>query len=183
MPAAPRLAVREVTAATWVDFEKLFAAKGGPGYCWCMAWRTMAGDRAKAGSAARKQAMRDRVAGNVPVGLIGYLQEEPVAWCSVAPSTTYRRLREDAAPAEDVWSIVCFFIRRDHRGKGLAKSMLDAAVEHARKRGARIVEAYPVDESSPSYRFMGFVPMFVEAGFREVARAGTRRHVMRRQVA
>jgi hypothetical protein len=57
--------------------------------------------------------------------------------------------------------------------------LLDAAVEHARERGAAVVEAYPVDPDSPSYRFMGFVETFDDAGFREVGRAGKRRHVMR----
>jgi hypothetical protein len=42
-----------------------------------------------------------------------------------------------------------------------------------------IVEAYPVDEAAPSYRLMGFVAQFAAAGFREVGRAGTRRHVVR----
>jgi hypothetical protein len=40
-------------------------------------------------------------------------------------------------------------------------------------------KAYPVDADSPSYRFMGFVPVFAEAGFAEVGREGKRRHVMR----
>ena len=44
------------------------------------------------------------------------------------------------------------------------------------------MEAYPVDEDSPSYRFMGFVPMFEEAGFREIGREGMRRHVMQRKL-
>ena len=57
--------------------------------------------------------------------------------------------------------------------------MIDAAVEHARARGASVIEAYPVEPDSPSYRFMGFVGAFQDAGFREVGRAGTRRHVMR----
>lgn len=35
-----------------------------------------------------------------------------------------------------------------------------------------------MEPDSPSYRFMGFVPVFEKAGFREVGRAGTRRHVM-----
>jgi len=48
--------------------------------------------------------------------------------------------------------------------------------------GARVVEAYPVAPDSPSYRFMGFVPAFEKAGFREVGRAGSRRHVMRLEV-
>ena len=36
----------------------------------------------------------------------------------------------------------------------------------ARERAAKAVEGYPVDASSPSYRFMGFVPLFKRAGFR-----------------
>ena len=44
------------------------------------------------------------------------------------------------------------------------------------------VEAYPVDPDSPSFRFMGWVSVFKAAGFREVGRAGTRRHVMRLKV-
>lgn len=78
-------------------------------------------------------------------------------------------------------SVTCFFVRREHRSEGLSKKMLKAAVAHAKKRGARIVEGYPVDEESPSYRHMGFIPLFKDAGFREVARAGTRRHVMQRR--
>jgi hypothetical protein len=42
-----------------------------------------------------------------------------------------------------------------------------------------VVEAYPVDPDSPSYRFMGFADLFETAGFREVGRAGKRRHVVR----
>ena len=54
--------------------------------------------------------------------------------------------------------------------------------EHARSHGAAILEAYPVDPDSPSYRFMGFVPVFEEAGFHKVGRAGIRRHVMQLRV-
>lgn len=46
-----------------------------------------------------------------------------------------------------------------------------------------MVEAYPVDPESPSYRFMGFVEMFADAGFREVGMAGRRRHVMQLELA
>jgi hypothetical protein len=35
---------------------------------------------------------------------------------------------------------------------------------------------------SPSYRFMGYVESFKAAGFEEVGRAGSRRHVLRLRV-
>jgi len=59
------------------------------------------------------------------------------------------------------------------------RRLLTAAVETARRHGATVLEGYPVDADSPSYRFMGFVPLFRAAGFKPVGRAGSRRHVMR----
>lgn len=177
----PHLSFKEVAAKTWPDFEALFESKGAPSYCWCMAWRATKEEKTDSSNASRKRAMKSRVDNNTPIGLLGYLDKEAVAWCSVAPSTTYQRLRKDEEPSNDVWSIVCFFIRREYRGQNLTKVLLEAAVRHAKKRGAKIVEAYPVDPDSPSYRYMGFVPMFKEAGFHEVAKAGTRRHVVRRR--
>jgi predicted GNAT family acetyltransferase len=80
---------------------------------------------------------------------------------------------------EVIWSLVCFFVPRRLRGQATVRTLIAAAVDHARQNGATIVEAYPVDEAAPSYRFMGFVKVFAEAGFAEVGRAGNRRHVMR----
>jgi GNAT superfamily N-acetyltransferase len=180
--SASKLSVKPVTPSTWPDFETLFEGKGAPKYCWCMAWRPMA-DRVEADNAARKQAMYERVRKRVPLGLLGYIAGEPVAWCSVAPRETFVKLsggQDDAE--EDVWSVVCFFIRRDHRKSGLSRHMLDEAVKFAKKRGAKVVEAYPVDPQSPSYRFMGFVSLFKGRGFKLAGRAGSRRHVMRRAV-
>src|SRR3546814_8659492 len=82
-----------VTKATWGDLEKLFEGKGGPKYCWCMAWRRME-ERSSADSAARKEALHGRVLKKVPVGLLGYAEGEPVAWCSVAPRETFLRLSQ-----------------------------------------------------------------------------------------
>ena len=63
----------------------------------------------------RKAAMRRRVAAGVPIGLLGYLEGEPVAWCSIALRTIFRALGGIEAPGErpeDVWSVTCFFAKR-----------------------------------------------------------------------
>jgi ribosomal protein S18 acetylase RimI-like enzyme len=88
-------------------------------------------------------------------------------------------------PVDDrpVWSIVCFFVDRDARGRGLADQMLRAAVEHARLAGARLLEAYPVDRSErsrPDDMFFGALSMFDRAGFSEVARRKPTRPVVRK---
>jgi GNAT superfamily N-acetyltransferase len=173
------LSFREVTAANWSEFEQLFESKGGPKSCWCMAWRASTKEAKHTDGRSRKAAMKQRVRSNTPVGLLAYSDQEPVAWCSIAPRSTYRRLVSDETPDEGVWSIACFFVLRKLRRAGVARRLIAAAVEHARARGATMVEAYPVDADSPSYRFMGFVSAFTSAGFFEVAREGKRRHVVR----
>ncbi len=185
MSPAERVLFREVNRRRWGDLERLFGSPGGPKYCWCMAWRPMPPESRRGNGRIRKAALKRRVQTGVPVGLLGYIEGEPVAWVSIAPRPTYRRLGALEDPDEDpdtIWSLVCFFVARRLRGKGLMAHLIRAAVENARRRGATVVEAYPVDPDSPSYRFMGFRSVFKAAGFREVGRAGTRRHVMRLRV-
>ncbi len=176
--SAERLEIREVTAATWTDFERLFESRGAPKYCWCMAWRATAAEQKNAKGADRKRQIEKRVRAGTPVGILGYKGSEPVAWCSIAPKSTFRGLTK-SQPADDrVWSVTCFFVLRAHRGTGIAEAMLAAAVKHAKRNGAKVVEGYPVDPDSPTYRHMGFVSMFEQAGFVETGREGIRRRVM-----
>jgi len=177
-PDLNHLTFHEVDQTRWPDFERLFEGRGGPKACWCMVWRGTPEERKHTDGASRKAAIAKRVATGTPIGLLGYLDDDPVAWCSIAPRATYRRLVDDGSPDEGIWSIACFFIVRRLRGQGITERLIEAAVKHARAHGAKIVEAYPVDPDAPSYRFMGFVPVFEKAGFDEIGRAGSRRHVM-----
>lgn len=180
MGAGEKREFRPVAAATWPDFEALFEATGGPKYCWCMLWRVTQQERRATGGAARKPLLRRRIEAGVPVGLLAYEAREPVAWVSVAPRASFHRLGgPQAKPGEIVWSLTCMFVPRPRRGQGLTRELVAAAVAHARKEGATVLEAYPVAPDSPSYRFMGRVGAFEAAGFGFVGMAGSRRHVMR----
>lgn len=175
-----RIAFFEVDSSRWGDMEKLFESKGGPKNCWCMVWRGKAKDRTD--KVSRKASMKQLVQKDVPVGLLGYSGDMPVAWCSIAPRSTYRDLgglEEPNEEAEKIWSLVCFFVTREYRGLGGMDQLIEAAIEYSAQRGASVVEAYPVDPDSPSYRFMGFVPSFEKHGFVKVGTAGSRRNVMR----
>ena len=175
-----KLTFKPVTRATKDDFVRLFESKGAPSYCWCMAWRADL-DEAKLPGPRRKPMMMKRIDERVPVGLLGYLEGEPIAWVAIAPKNTFRDGLGGPEPKEGemVWSLVCMFTLRKHRGEGRAHELIAAAVKQAKKRGATVVEAYPVDPDSPSYRFMGFVDAYRKAGFKPAGDAGTRRHVMR----
>jgi GNAT superfamily N-acetyltransferase len=133
------------------------------------------------------QAMQAIVdSGEVP-GLLAYIGESPVAWVSVAPREAFPSL--DRSPVlkriddQPVWSVVCFFIARKYRRQGLSLSLLQAAVEYARRQGARIVEGYPIEpkkDSAPDiYAFTGLAATFRKAGFVEAARRSETRPIMR----
>ena len=171
---------REVDASRWDDFEAVFEARGGPKYCWCMVFRAPPGQSHAPDKAAKKAEMQRRILTDEPVGILAYDGDDPVAWCSIAPVGTFQRLGKAVdKEREGVWSLTCFFVPRRLRGQGLSRRLLQAAIDHARARGAGTLEAYPVDPDSPSYGYLGRVPMFLAAGFVEVGRLGTRRHVMR----
>ena len=155
----PKLEFHEVDAARWGDFERLFESRGGPKSCWCMVWR--AGAKTNKG-VDRKFGIRRYVSNETPIGLLGYSEGEPVAWCSIAPRPTYRDLggpnRAGELP-EQVWSLACFFIRRDLRGQGLTKQIIEAAVQHAEKRGdARRIRVAPARARAGQARRPPFRP-------------------------
>ena len=171
---------RPVTAANKAEFERFFLAPGAPRHCWCMVWRRTAAEARLQAPVDRRRMMMERIGAGTPVGLLVYADGEPVGWVSIAPRETHRALGgPPAEPGERIWSLVCFYVPRRLRGEGLVRSLLAGAVDYARRRGATMVEAYPVDPDSPSFRFMGFVPVFKQAGFRDLGMTGTRRHVMR----
>lgn len=171
--------IHPVAPSRWSDFEELFESKGGPHYCWCMAWRKNELKKSLPGKQGKKACMKRRVDAGIPIGLVGYVDNRPVAWCSVAPRETYRKLGGDET-LQDVWSVVCFFVMRQYRNRGFATALIDAALRYATENGAAYLEAYPVDPGSPSYRFMGLRPAFEARGFEYCGRAGLRRHVVRR---
>jgi len=145
-----------------------------------MSWRTTPEEAKHHSGPERKPMMKSRIMDGTTVGLVGYLEGEPVAWVSIAPRETYRELGGPEAEAgEKIWSLACMYIHRKLRGEGHGTALIEAAKAYAKKRGGTVLEAYPVDPKSPSYRFMGFVPAFERLGFKQIGKAGSRRHVMR----
>jgi GNAT superfamily N-acetyltransferase len=175
-----------VTRERWLDLVELFD-RPIVRTCFCMFYRKT-GEATGVGEQNRR-AMKDLVdRGTVP-GLIGYENGIPVAWVSLGPREDYAKLRRSPImkPVDDrpVWSIVCFFVDSKARGRGLSRRMLRAATDYARSRGARLLEAYPVDRPEPSHpddMFFGAKSMYDRAGFREVARRKPTRPVVRKGV-
>ncbi len=137
-----------------------------------------------------RKALKKLVRGGTVPGVLGYLDGEAVAWCAIEPREAFSALARSRVckPVDDqpVWSIVCFFITKAERGRGLSSRVIEGAVRYAREQGARIIEAYPVEpKKNPMpevFAYTGIASAFLKAGFKEVARRSETRPIMRRKV-
>ena len=196
-PSPDPLDVRPVTSDRWEELAAFFGPSGGFSHCWCTWWRQTGAEFSAGltdGGAGNRALLHSLVEVGSEPGLLAYRDGRPVGWVSVAPRPQYGRIlrsrrigpQPEEASDERVWSVVCFWIPRRERGKGVATALLTGAMERARARGARILEAYPVDTAGgrhPSANlFTGTLSMFLGAGFREVERPHGAQLVVRRDL-
>ncbi len=181
------LTVKALTPGRWRDFEKLFGPRGACGGCWCMFWKLPNKEFQQLAHDGNKAAQKSIVVSGRAPGLLAYAGGQAVGWIAVEPRTQYPRLERSRvlAPVDEqrVWSITCFFTRRDARGMGVTVELLKAAIEHVRKHGGKIVEGYPTEPKSGKlpapFVYTGLASAFREAGFTEVARRSPTRPIFR----
>lgn len=183
----PALEFHPLTPERWKDLEALFGEQGACGGCWCMWWRLKRSQFEKQKGEGNKRALKKIVdSGEIP-GLLAYTNGQPIAWCSVAPRESYSVLERSRTlkriDDQPVWSVVCFFVAKPFRRKGVTVKLLRAAIEYAKEKGARIVEGYPVEpkktKMSDTFAFTGLASAFHKAGFVEVLRRSETRPIMR----
>ena len=120
-----KLQFRPVTEERLPDLAKFSQCHGKFRYCSCMRWRLASSAYRRSSKEERVAALEEIVRAGTPVGILGYFEDEPVAWCSVAPRETYAALeRYRALPRIDdtpVWSVVCLFVDRRFRRQGLTE--------------------------------------------------------------
>jgi len=187
--SSAKLTFKPVTPDNWRDFETLFGERGACGGCWCMFWRLKRSEFERQKGAGNKAAMRALVDSKEVPGILAYFGGEPVGWCAVAPRESYTALERSRIlkpiDAKPVWSISCFFVAKPFRRQGVSVKLLEAAVKYAGKRGALIIEGYPVEPQGAmpdAFVWHGLASAFRAAGFKECARRSETRPIMRRAI-
>lgn len=164
------------------DAEIALDSGGGPA-CQCQWWLLTNAVFRQSSRDALTERFRAEMHDERPPGLIAYIDGEPAGWVRVGPRAAQARLLRtrdvttttaEPLDASDVWAVSCFVVREKHRGHGLMRTLLDAAVSAAREAGARVVEAYPLDPTvakrSSTQLYRGTVSAFTDAGFDVVGR-------------
>lgn len=183
--------------AGWEDLRAVFGTRGTGATCFCQRYK-LAPREAFRSFPAEERAHRLRAqteCGNpgaeTTSGLVAFVDDEPAGWCAVEPRPAYDGLvrvfkvpwegRSEDKADERVWAITCLFTRAGFRRRGVSRALAAAAVGHARSRGARALEAYPIVTTSviSEELHVGTVGTFAAAGLMEIGRPSKRRAVMR----
>ena len=182
------------------DLQTVFGERGTGALCQCQRYKLQPGEAfSKFPVEERSRRLREQTrcgdpSADTTSGLVAYLDGEPVGWCAVEPRPAYAGLlrvfrvpwegRTEDRHDDSVWAVTCVFVRAGYRRRGITYALAGAAVDRARVRGARALEAYPMI-TKPGQVIawdeihVGTRGMFAAAGMREVIQPSVRRVVMR----
>jgi GNAT superfamily N-acetyltransferase len=176
-----------LTSANWKDFETLMGEKGGCGNCWCMYFRLPYKTFQENKPGGNKKMIKQLVNKEMPQGLIASMNNEPVGWIAMAPREDYTRLENSRVfkriDDKPVWSITCFFIKKEFRHKGLSQQLIRGAIDFAKKKKIKILEAYPAIPYAKNvphaFLWVGVLSSFVNNGFKIVRQQSKSRAMVR----
>lgn len=186
---APTYTTRLVTSNTWDDFAVLVEKHNGVwGGCWCMAFHPEGVRNAKSPEDNRT-AKRAHVDRGTCHQVLVHSGDECVGWCQFGSSAEHPTIKNAAAYARDLdhlpdWRIGCVFTASRHRGQGVARAAVGAALEAIAAAGGGTVEAYPEQsEGRPpqrgAYFQTGPEDLYAGFGFARQRKIAKWRRVMR----
>ena len=173
-PAAPPLRIVPLTPALRDEFLGFFEGEAfvdNPAWASCFCQFPQEDHRvvdwdARTATENRRLAC-DRIDAGVTRGYLATIDGEAVGWCSAGPRVGYRSLDDDPVPdADAVGAVVCFVVAPAWRGRGVARSLLDAALADFAERGLSVAEAYPNPvAASDAANHPGPLSLYLSAGF------------------
>ena len=105
----------------------------------------------------------DRISNGSMQGYVAVSEGKVIGWMAANSFKNFVAL--PPAP-EDAAAIICFVIDKEHQGRGVAKQLLNYALEDLPKHGFRSVNSAPLASGEfLSYGYRGPRSMFEKAGF------------------
>jgi ribosomal protein S18 acetylase RimI-like enzyme len=184
-----KIRIERLTPARRDDFLRFFDHERGPAFadnpewakCYChfyhvpkaIPWKSLDGN-------ANRTAMTARIEAAEMDGFLAYAANDVVGWLNAQPLTKLPHCMTRmgiAAPRLDVpphlaAAIVCFVIAPAWRRRGVARALVDGALESFAARGIRAVDAFPFkagDSTAATDHYHGPPSLFREAGFEVLA--------------
>ncbi len=158
-----------------------------------MAWRLPQKTWEARRGAENRRAFRRLVRQGKASGALAFAEGRAVGWCSAAPRADFAGLATRRSLATDwderTWSVTCFFIAREWRGKRMGQELLRTAVALARERGAARIEGYPVPapraggKLPAAFAWTGLPQLFERCGFERLRKTPGKRPIYVRHLS
>lgn len=142
---------------------------------------------------ANRVAMRSRIETGEMEGYLAYDGDAVVGWLNAQPRHklphAFARMDVTAPPIDvavhEAAVIVCFVVAPTHRGRGVARALLEGALANLAERGIALVDAFPWSDAagpkSEASQYHGPLSLYEEAGFVRLGTDGDR-VVMRKSI-
>jgi len=132
-------------------------------------WKTRTSEQNKLASI---QAIYD----GMMTGFLAFKDDQCIGWANVNNVRTYPRLEKELLPYienKEVALSICFVIHPEHRGRGIARSLLDHAIDYYRCQGYDGMIALPIQaDFRKELQYRGTMHMYEERGYEEIGQDG-----------
>jgi len=127
--------------------------------------------QSRSGEDNRNEAIKKIDSGSMN-GFLAFEGEKCIGWLNANNWECLKRIREYVEPIigdKKVGITICYVIHPNYRSKGVATTLLNAAIDDFRKEGYEAMLAIPVhsDKFSPTL-YRGTISMYEKAGFRQI---------------
>ncbi len=171
VPLTPEL------AETWLSFFDREGFTDNPAWasCYCMYYR-FGGEQAgwqQRRAAENRADAAGLIATGGQSGFLAFVDGQPAGWLNAGRRDGYRGLPEAPDADGPEAAVTCFVIAPPYRRHGIARALLDAAVDRFRAEGYRRLLAYPaLDADSAAAMYHGPLALYELAGFARLGEHG-----------
>ena len=152
--------------------------------CYCQCHHVAPEEWPSRDRAQNRAGLIERLEAQTTRGYLACIDGKVAGWCNAAERAAYPHYEAVSPPADGrrVGAIVCFVIASPYRRHGVARALLEAAMENFRTGGFDIVEAYPRRETEDSQdAYHGPLKLYLDAGFAQVGE-GERWVIVRKEL-
>lgn len=176
--------------STWDAFAELVERNNGIfGGCWCIGFHPECGQRGVDHRAVKhERVLTDGAHAALIFDETGLAQ----GWCQWGSpeelsGIKHRRAYEKEPPPVPDWRITCIFVDRKHRGQGIARRALEAALDQIADAGGGRVEAISevtAGRDAPGrFLFSATVELFEDLGFARGRQLGKHAYLVSRSLS
>jgi GNAT superfamily N-acetyltransferase len=161
-------------AADYLAFFDFDAFTDNPGWasCYCLFHHVIGVEppwEARRWSETRSEVAR-RISEGRQRGFLAYEGGRVVGWCNINQRREFPEHASGEASDDGTASVVCFMVAPAYRGFGVARSLLESALEWLPRHGYLRIEGYPVESpTSSAAAYKGTTAFYESLGFARIA--------------